>query len=471
METIRGKRRWMIGLRFMACTLSAVLLGACAPGTGELPCDRGELVSPESLSPGGTPADEGEIIGTLTPTFSWTYPDPTCIPEYYRLILATSWHELDTSPAEFRIDGGSTEWIPEAELLPGTTYLWRVQAGSAWETVGGRLGIFRTGPSCDITSPARLQEPIPLWPENGSRVEGVNPTIEWDDPTECIADGHYVVEISESSSFEPTFVGSYVEPYLFVAAPWVDFELEDCTWYYWRVHFDHERRADDDDGPYSATWSFATGTSTEERCPPDLLGPYVPAPGVPLPPEPEGMISGYVWHDECMTPSWDTGVAPPGCEAAPYGGFEANGMLDPGESGIEGIIVRLGAGACPVDDGRSTTTDAAGFYSFDSLSPGAYCVSIDALQNGNEQVLIPGHWTSPERAYGPGPIEMELALSEHQMTDASFGWDYRFLPSETVPISTPEVTMGCWVWNANLQKDVCTSPCPPNPQPGGACTP
>jgi hypothetical protein len=40
---------------------------------------------------------------------------------------------------------------------------------------------------------------------------------------------------------------------------------------------------------------------------------------------------------------------------------------------------------------------------------------------------------------------------------------------QALPTSTP--IQGCWVWNANLQQDVCTVPCPPNPQPGGACTP
>lgn len=40
------------------------------------------------------------------------------------------------------------------------------------------------------------------------------------------------------------------------------------------------------------------------------------------------------------------------------------------------------------------------------------------------------------------------------------------LPS---PTSTP--AQGCWVWNANLQQNECIVPCPPNPQPGGACTP
>ena len=37
------------------------------------------------------------------------------------------------------------------------------------------------------------------------------------------------------------------------------------------------------------------------------------------------------------------------------------------------------------------------------------------------------------------------------------------------PTSTPE--QGCWIFNPNLQQNICVSPCPPNPNPGGACTP
>jgi hypothetical protein len=447
-----------------------MFIGACAPDFEELECDWGALVSPESLSPGGS--REGEIVGELTPTLSWTYPDTTCIPEYYRLTLATTWHDLDASPAEFRVPGWVTEWTPETALQPGTTYFWRVQAGSAWRSVGGRNGIFRTGPLCDTTSPATLLSPEPLWPENRSVIEGVNPTIEWDDPTGCIAEGHYVVEISESRSLATAYLGHYPFPYLFVARPWVDFELEECTQYYWRVYFDRERRFDADDGPYSDVWSFITGTTTGAVCPPDLVGPYLSIPEVSMPPDASGDISGYVWHDECMTPSWDGMTAPEGCVAVPFGGFEADGLYGAGEPGIEGVTVRLGLGLCPVEAGLEAITDASGYYSFDQLWPGTYCISIDALQDGNEQILIPGNWTFPERWYGPDPIELQVTFDETMiLSDVNFGWDYRFLPSASIPVSTSAPVQACWHWNANLQKVVCTMPCPPNPQPGGACTP
>ncbi|MBN2554643.1 MAG: right-handed parallel beta-helix repeat-containing protein [Anaerolineales bacterium] len=42
---------------------------------------------------------------------------------------------------------------------------------------------------------------------------------------------------------------------------------------------------------------------------------------------------------------------------------------------------------------------------------------------------------------------------------------------QSPPTPTPTPLPGCWVWNANLQQDVCTVPCPPNATPGGVCTP
>jgi hypothetical protein len=42
-----------------------------------------------------------------------------------------------------------------------------------------------------------------------------------------------------------------------------------------------------------------------------------------------------------------------------------------------------------------------------------------------------------------------------------------------VPVfeAPPTPPPGCWVWNPQTQQNVCTSPCPANAQPGGACTP
>jgi len=35
----------------------------------------------------------------------------------------------------------------------------------------------------------------------------------------------------------------------------------------------------------------------------------------------------------------------------------------------------------------------------------------------------------------------------------------------------PKPVPACGLWNPQIQQNVCTSPCPANAQPGGACTP
>jgi hypothetical protein len=198
-------------------------------------------------------------------------------------------------------------------------------------------------------------------------------------------------------------------------------------------------------------------------------------------------------------------------------------------------------------------TDVNGYYSFSSLPAGTYCIAIDAMDEDNVTVLIPGSWTMPYRWYGPGPIYTEVDLAEADIRRLNdFGWDHQFLPApeppsspvplvgtaiqnancragpsslydvltsvlrgvrmpivgrnqestwwavqapglvahcwlwgqslefegdpslapilEAPPLPSPTPIQGCWVYNAQ-QQPVCTVPCPPNPVPGGACTP
>jgi len=105
------------------------------------------------------------------------------------------------------------------------------------------------------------------------------------------------------------------------------------------------------------------------------------------------------------------------------------------------VTVRLGAGACPGTGGWSYTTDVNGMYTFHDLVAGTYCLEIDAADDGNDSVLIPGNWTVPYRWYGPGPISAEVTLgSDDDISRLNdFAWDYQFLPSPSgaMPSGTP----------------------------------
>jgi hypothetical protein len=136
-----------------------------------------------------------------------------------------------------------------------------------------------------------------------------------------------------------------------------------------------------------------------------------------------GSIGGKVWHDLCKVPYETVDVPPEGCVKLPDGGLVANGLLEAGEPGIEGVVVMLGSSACPSTGLATAIADADGLYTFSGLGAGTYCVSSDPLDATNETILIPGGWTNP----AGGSVTVTLGAGEERL-DVNFGWDYQFLP-------------------------------------------
>ena len=75
-------------------------------------------------------------------------------------------------------------------------------------------------------------------------------------------------------------------------------------------------------------------------------------------------------------PNWDAGLIPvPAIGGLVWEDLDADGIQDPGELGIGGIIVRLfDVGGAEVD---STITDGAGRYAFVGLVPGDYHIEFE----------------------------------------------------------------------------------------------
>lgn len=169
---------------------------------------------------------------------------------------------------------------------------------------------------------------------------------------------------------------------------------------------------------------------------------FLPAPGS------GGSVSGLVWHDLCAVPNETPPSPPPGCVDLPGGGLGANGILEPGEPGIEGVRVHLFTGGCPFDPVASSLpalTDSNGEYTITGVAPGTYCAVIYTGEIPNDTILIPGSWTYPPG--GSDHIEFEVIMgSGEAINDINFGWDYQFLPE---PGSSSEPSnMGKFIKNA-----------------------
>ncbi|MFZ0549166.1 MAG: NBR1-Ig-like domain-containing protein [Candidatus Promineifilaceae bacterium] len=140
-------------------------------------------------------------------------------------------------------------------------------------------------------------------------------------------------------------------------------------------------------------------------------------------PVPSGSISGFVWSDFCQLSN--SGNVPEGnCVPDGFGSFHADGMIQPNEVNIPGVTVLIRLGSCLNNNNAavSAVTDGNGRYTFVDLLPGTYCVSIDALANGNQQVLLPGMWTYPQT----NVWYQELTLTQGaQAYSVNFGWDYQ----------------------------------------------
>jgi hypothetical protein len=135
-------------------------------------------------------------------------------------------------------------------------------------------------------------------------------------------------------------------------------------------------------------------------------------------------LTGIVWHDLCAVSGEEDEEPGLGCVSTTDGEIQADGTWED-EPGIEGVQVSLGNGECPTEAVDVVVTDSEGRYTFNDLDPGTYCVFIDVVEEGNQEILIPGQWTAPE----DGALGVTVTVSEGEpLEPIDFGWDYQFLP-------------------------------------------
>ena len=156
---------------------------------------------------------------------------------------------------------------------------------------------------------------------------------------------------------------------------------------------------------------------------------YAFGPGIlPFVAPPPGSIAGEVWHDICEFTGGQGGeplVLGLGCaEGLGPNEMRANGVHDGFEDGFAGVTIHLGSGACPSTGLATTITDANGQYAFPGLTTGTYCVSFNALTDGNDSILIPGGLTYP--TVGGTPQVTATLLISQNMIGVAFGWMWQF---------------------------------------------
>jgi len=162
-------------------------------------------------------------------------------------------------------------------------------------------------------------------------------------------------------------------------------------------------------------------------------GPNDPI-SVPGPlPEEAGSITGWVWHDVCegdWAPASPSNNLPPGCIADFSSGtvIHGDGVPDPHEPGIVGVVMDLGKGPCPSTGLAETLTSPVDMsFRFDGLGPGTYCISADPARWSNQSVLRDGFWTYPFASQGPVWATVTIGRGENRF-GIEFGWDFASEP-------------------------------------------
>jgi hypothetical protein len=184
-------------------------------------------------------------------------------------------------------------------LTQGTTYFWTVYPvvyNNGLAVRGpGQMAYFYTGPVC--AADATLIAPVTIFPPDGTSLDpSTDIALRWDDPTNCLPDGNYYVEISKLPDFTSVVyanqTGHLTE--LWLSISWAQEATQDCTKYYWRVQAQPSGSAA---GPWSSTASFLvnkigsacplievspTPTITASPVPTETLVPQTPIIQVPV---------------------------------------------------------------------------------------------------------------------------------------------------------------------------------------------
>jgi hypothetical protein len=238
-------------------------------------CDSASLLAPEAVFP------MGYMFIYDAPSFQWTYPDSSCVPEGYHLQASAS-EDFSTLALDLSLATPSKLAVPTGEFENCGVYHWRV-AASAGGTDGPYSAVnnfsVNAGASCTQECTAdQLIAPQPMSPAHYANVgtaptEGLVPgLLQWWYPMPCLPEG-FGVHLSTMPDFSGPGLGGGVSPVTATGGGWSPAVLlEPATQYYWEVFAGVGTTF----GPPSSLRSFFTGPVCEEAAdslPPTLLTP------------------------------------------------------------------------------------------------------------------------------------------------------------------------------------------------------
>lgn len=156
-------------------------------------------------------------------------------------------------------------------------------------------------------------------------------------------------------------------------------------------------------------------------------------------------VFGMVWHDQCAYSPGDPvpDPLPEGCALDAWRVVYADAVRQAGEPGIPAVTVDIGPGDCPSSGLATSLTDASGYYHFNDLPAGKYCLRIDPGHGSpNQAILLPGSWTLIPSGHDGMTFRAITLAANHTLAGQDFGWDYDLLPlaATATPVATPTDT-------------------------------
>lgn len=157
-----------------------------------------------------------------------------------------------------------------------------------------------------------------------------------------------------------------------------------------------------------------------------------------IPDEGNAVAGGQIWQDLCdIIAAEESGEVEltEGCMDLGDGSYSGDGFREADEPGLGGVLVHLGAGACPSEGLATTITDSQGEFLFSGLMAGDYCLSVVSEQGQDDAWIAEGVWTFPDE--GDGRIDVVLQPGESRL-DLVFGWSELSRPEQTVFLVEPD---------------------------------